>query len=33
VSARLVRLPLWVGIDDAQTDRVVEAVWQVTQVK
>jgi dTDP-4-amino-4,6-dideoxygalactose transaminase len=33
LSARLVRLPLWVGLDDAQIDRVVEAVWQVTQVK
>ena len=30
LSARLVRLPLWVGIDHAQIDRVIETVWQVT---
>jgi dTDP-4-amino-4,6-dideoxygalactose transaminase len=28
VSARLVRLPLWVGMNDAEIDRVVEAVYE-----
>lgn len=30
LSARLVRLPLWVGIDGTQMDCVIDTVWQVT---
>ncbi|MFP5379511.1 MAG: dTDP-4-amino-4,6-dideoxygalactose transaminase [Vicinamibacteria bacterium] len=29
VSGRLVRLPLWAGMSDAQVEQVIDAVWQV----
>ena len=28
VSSRLLRLPLWVGMNDVEIDRVVEAVYE-----